>query len=46
MEVRQSLGMNTPTSRDMVVVCYYVFDDDWGVGWGAGGLVAGELRGV
>ena len=30
----------------MVVVCVCGFGDDWGVGWGAGGLVAGEVGGV
>ena len=29
----------------MVVVCVCGFGDDWGVVWGAGGLVAGEVGG-
>ena len=43
LEVRQQCSMATLTSSGMVVVCFCVFDDDWGLGWGAGGLVAGEL---
>ena len=44
--VRQQCSMATLISSDMVVVCFCVFDDDWGLGWGAGGLVAGELGGA
>ena len=43
LEVRQSFSMTTVTSGGMVVVCCCVFEDDWGVGWEAGGLVGGEL---
>ena len=34
--------MTALTSSDTVIVCCIVFDNDWGLGWGAGGLFAVE----